>query len=322
MATATKVNLASLTKSIRTETDAYLYLENRVWNGEPRCAHCQSREVRFIEPTNGTTRATSSGSQSARRVWRCLACRKQFSVLTGTIMHGTKVSIRIWVLVMFEMCCSKNGVSAREIERKYGVCARTAWHLLHRIRQAMDVDLGPLFSGDVIADETFFGGDAKNMHHDRREAVKRGSYGKTPVVSIIDADTGKSRSKVLTWVDGASLRQAMREAVDMPVSTLHSDSHRAYPVVAAKMAGHFAVDHAAGEYVSEKSLGTQMCENFFSQLKRSIDGTHHHVTTKHLGRYVGEFDFRYSTRDLTDAERVDVLCGQVSGRLSYAALKA
>jgi transposase-like protein len=80
----------------------------------------------YIEPTNGVSRKTRSGNLSERRVWRCFSCRKQVSVLTGTVFHGTKVPLRKWVLVFFEMCVSKNGISAREIERKYGVCCRAA----------------------------------------------------------------------------------------------------------------------------------------------------------------------------------------------------
>ncbi len=237
-------------------------------------------------------------------------------------MHGTKIPVRVWVLVMFEMVCSKNGVSAREIERKYGLATRSAWHMLHRIRKAMDFDNWPLFTGDVVADETFIGGKAEFMHSDRRANVKAGTSGKTPVISIIDVDTHRSRSKSLEWVDMASLREALRESVDMGTTTLHSDSYNAYTSIASKMAGHFAVNHNSGEYVSEKSKGTQMAENLFSQLKRSLNGTHHHVTKKHLDRYVGEFDFRYSTCDLTDADRMDVLLGQLDSQLSYASLKA
>ncbi len=107
---------------------------------------------------------------SERRVWRCFTCRKQFSVLTGTIFHGTKVPIRTWVLVIFEMCASKNGVAAREVERKYGVCARTAWHMMHRIREAMKNDtLVATMRGTIVADETWIGGDPKNRHESKRE---------------------------------------------------------------------------------------------------------------------------------------------------------
>ncbi len=117
----------------------------------------------FIEPTNGVSRKTRTGAATQRRVWRCFSCRKQFSVLTGTVFHGTRLSLRTWVLVIFEMCASKNGVSAREIERKYGVCPRTAWFMLHRICEAMAGDpLVAVMSGVIVADETWSSGDPTN----------------------------------------------------------------------------------------------------------------------------------------------------------------
>src|SRR5438552_448429 len=113
---------------VQTEADAYRFMEQLRWGeGAPACLHCNSADTVLIVPKNGHSRATRTGSQSQRRVWRCRSCRKQFSVLTGTVFHGTKISLRKWVLVVFEICTSKNGVSAREIERKYGLCPRTAW---------------------------------------------------------------------------------------------------------------------------------------------------------------------------------------------------
>jgi transposase-like protein len=113
-----KTTIASLSREIITESDAYLYLENLRWHGEAKCPMCLSTDVHYVVPTNGVSRTTAGGSQSERRVWRCRPCRKQFSVLTGTIMHATKISVRTWLMVIFEMCASKSGVAAREIERK------------------------------------------------------------------------------------------------------------------------------------------------------------------------------------------------------------
>ncbi|HSH58872.1 MAG TPA: transposase [Acidimicrobiales bacterium] len=116
-----------LADRLRSEADAYRYLEEMRWgNGDPVCPHCDSLGASYVEPANGVSRKTRTGAMSERRVWRCFTCRKQFSVLTGTIFHGTKVPIRTWVFVLAEMCASKNGIAAREVERRYGVCARTA----------------------------------------------------------------------------------------------------------------------------------------------------------------------------------------------------
>src|SRR5437899_11047804 len=130
-------------------------MERLRWpDGEPVCPHCGVTEATYMEPANGVSRKTRTGAASQRRVWQCRTCRKQFSVLTGTVFHGTRVALRVWVLVIFEMIASKNGVAAREIERKYGVCPRTAWFMMMRIREAMASDgLLQTMRGTTVVDE-------------------------------------------------------------------------------------------------------------------------------------------------------------------------
>jgi transposase-like protein len=315
-----RTTMATLSLEVSSEADAYAYFEKLRWNGNPVCAHCDSLNVYFIETANGVSRATRTGAQSERRVWRCRDCKRQFSVITNTMMHGTKVAIRIWLMVIFELCSSKNGVAAREIERKYGVAGRSAWFMLHRIREAMSRDDFYKFTGDVAVDEAYLGGDPTNWHADRRASMgakaSRGSK-KTPVVSLIDAERGVARSQVVSWVDSKSLRDVISANVDMATAVLHTGSHKGYLPVGSVMAGHHVVNHKAGQYVTEKSKGTNQAENFFSQLKRSLDGTHHHVSVEHLPRCLAEFDYRYSTCDMTDAERMADLAGRVAGRLTY-----
>jgi transposase-like protein len=225
-------------------------------------------------------------------------------------------------MVFFELCASKNGVAAREIERKYGLSPKTAWFLLHRIREAMKRDpLVGLISGSVVIDETWIGGEPKNRHVDKRVGSKQGLTDKIPVVSLIDSATGEVRSRVVADVSAHTLRAAITENVDMARTTLHTDSAPACKGIGPDMARHHAVNHSIGQYTNEFSHGTNKAENYFSQLKRSIDGTHHHVSKVHLDRYLGEFDFRYSTHDVTDTERMNMLMGKVAGRrLTYRPL--
>src|ERR1700704_5447374 len=182
------INVLQLADELRTEADAYLYLERMRWDDRPVCPHCGSvRKHYFLKPANGTARKTRTGSASERRVWKCADCRKQFTVLTGTIFHGTKIPVRTWLFVVFEMCASKNGVSAREIERKYDLTPKTAWFMLHRIREAMKkAPLSGLLTGRVVSDETFYGGKPSNRHgHDPKadDARKVGGWrsDKTPI---------------------------------------------------------------------------------------------------------------------------------------------
>ena len=142
-------------------------MEKLRWPDGPVCPHCASREKHyFLTPKSGTgTRKTRTGSETQRRVWKCKTCRKQFSVITGTVFHGTKVPLHTWLMVVFEMCANKNGVAAREIARKYGVAPKTAWFMTNRLREAMK-NLAPerLICGVVVADETFIGPTPRFQH--------------------------------------------------------------------------------------------------------------------------------------------------------------
>ena len=316
------MSLPKIAQRIPDEPAAYEFLEELRWHGRPVCPHCGSiGEHYFLKPRKGT-RQTMSGNVSYRRLWKCRDCREQFSVLTGTVMHGSHIPVRTWVMVIFEMVSSKNGIAAREVERKYGLSPKSAWFMLHRLREGMRRDpVASLFSGPVVVDETWIGGEPKNRHANKRVGSKQGVTDKTPVVSLIDAETGEVRSKVVADVAGSTLRSVISEQVEMARSVLHSDGAHPYKAIGRDMAGHFAVDHSAGQYVMAGSNGTNKAENYFSQLKRSIDGTHHHVSREHLDRYLAEFDFRYSTRDETDGARMERLMQRVSGRrLSYRPL--
>jgi transposase-like protein len=313
------INLVKLADEIRSEGDAYRYLEGLRWGDTPVCSHCGSvRKHYFLTPANGKARQTRTGSASERRVWKCADCRKQFTVLTGTIFHRTKIPVRTWLFVIFEMCASKNGVAAREIERKYGLTAKSAWFMCHRIREAMKREpMTGLLSGRVVADETFIGGKAKNMHKSARKRKglpEGGAGGKAAVLTLVSRETGEVRSQAIPNVSGDTLRQAIFENVDRVWTHLHTDSAGAYEWLTYE---HSKVDHSAGEYV-RGDVSTNQAENYFSQLKRSIDGTHHHVSREHLDRYLAEFDFRFSTCKDSDAERMGALVSRVAGRrLTY-----
>ena len=326
------------------EEAAYALLESMRWPTGPECPHCGYDKAYFLTPKNPEGRRSGpKRTRSIRRVWKCAKCRKQFSVLTNTIFHGTKIPICDWLHVMVQMSASKNGTSAREIERMIHVTPETAWFMLHRLREAMRREsiIAPL-SGVVAADETYIGGIEANKHKDKRfrnvytaeptriepgNRPRQGpgpSWGKTSVLTLVDRETGEARSKVVPDVTAHSLRKAIAEQVDMPNTILHTDESRSYQAIAHEFKDHQSVVHSDDQYVrvqDGRKITSNQVENFFSQLKRSIDGTYHHVSKKHLQRYLDEFDFRYTTRRLTDSARLQRMVDQAAGRrLTYKPL--
>jgi transposase-like protein len=321
MADDQALSIIKIAERVPTEAAAYEFLEQLRWHGEPVCPHCGSiNEHYFLKPRNGVTRETNRGSQTQRRLWKCKDCRGQFSVLTGTIMQGTHIKIRTWIFVFFEMVANKNGLAAREVERKYELSPKSAWFLLHRVREAMKREpAAGLLAGVIVADETWIGGKPKNKHQQGKPRPGSSRYASgtpkhmVPVLSLVNTTTGEVRSQVVADVGRDSLRRVINEQVNAPESVLHTDGHKAYRQIGATFQSHEWVDHEHREYVRGE-VSTNAAEGYFSQLKRSIDGTHHHVSRTHLPRYLAEFDFRYSTCDETDTARMARLMGQVAGR--------
>lgn len=326
-----EVTITKLAEQLPDDAAAYRYMERLRWPNQPVCPHCGSINDHYFLTPQGEGRKTRTGSVTQRRVWKCKDCRKQFSVTTGTIFHGTRVSLRVWIFVLFEMAANKNGLAAREIERKYGVAPKTAWLMTQKVREAMANRAPEMMVGTIVADESWIGGDPRNDHHHKPavqpERVQPGARrpnqktAKTPIVTLINADTGESRSAVVPDVSGKTLRKVMAEQVDMARSHLMTDESRSYWQIGQEMASHQTVNHSVYEY-ARGPVSTNKVEGFFSQLKRSVDGTHHHISKAHLQRYLGEFDFRYSTRDLNDTERFGMLVNQADGvRVTYKRVK-
>jgi transposase-like protein len=326
-------SVPKLAAQLRSELDAYLLLEDLRWgeDGPEACPKCGAvgRQY-FLNPANGASRKTRTGKQSERRVWKCGHCRKQYSVLTDTIFHGTKISIRTWLLVIFEFCSAKNSISAWEVSRKFEVTNETAWHMIHRIREATKYEpVAGLLGGAVQVDETWIGGDPKNWHSSdpRHEARKRDGRGKgptdkQPVVSLVHYETRAAHARVVADVTGKSLLPAIEEMMDAKRTHLHTDGGAGYRHIAPQFAAHEWVDHKGGEY-TRGNVSTSLNEGFHSQLKRSLDGTHHHVSVEHLQRYLNQFAWLYTNCKLTDSQRMRTLIGNVDGRrLPYKPLPA
>ncbi len=226
-----------------------------------------------------------------RKAYACSACKKHIHPLSGTIFEKSSTDLAKWFHAIFLFSVSKNGVSGKEIERQLGVTYKTAWRIAKEIRSLMTQDGDPL-SGTIEVDETYIGG--------RKEGKKIRGRGttKTPVVGAVQRG-GKAKVEVMDTVMRASLHNFILEKV-RGSSHLMTDEFQAYDKIEKYGYKREAVKHGAKEYVRGK-VHTNSVEGLWSQIKRSLDGTHHYVSAKHLQRYLDEFVFRYNLRGLSPA---------------------
>lgn len=277
---AAKYTVRQFNQQFATDAECLNYIfEQRYPNG----GTCQCGKVDCFYPVTG------------RRSYACSFCGRQISPTEGTIFHKSSTSLKSWFFAIFLMSSAKNGVSAKELERQLGVTYKTAWRMAHQIRKLMEQG-GASFSGIVEADETFIGGKAKNMHaKQRRERITgRGAVNKTAVVGVLERG-GEVRASVVEDVTAATLIPNLIEHVSHG-TLICTDEAAAYNAVPHVGFVHARVSHSRGEYVRAE-VHTNSIEGFWAQLKRSINGTFHHVSAKHLQRYVNEFVFRYNRRD-------------------------
>jgi transposase-like protein len=251
--------------------------------------------------------------------WKCRAkgCAKQFSVKVGTIFEDSPIGLDKWLVAMWLVANCKNGVSSYEVARDLGITQKSAWFMLHRIRLCMQDGSTVKLSGEVEADETFIGGKARNMHLAKRQRriTGTGTKDKTAVMGILERG-GKVRTSVVASRKKAVLQAEVKKHVEAG-SALYTDFLLSYDGLAGDYA-HQVVDHAV-EYVNGR-IHTNGLENFWSLLKRGINGTYVSVEPFHLFRYLDEQSFRYNNRkNVTDKDRLGLVLANVAGkRLTYA----
>jgi transposase-like protein len=278
------------------------YLEKMRWINGVVCPHCGSLESYKLEAKADSKKPVRDG------VYKCKACREQFTVTVGTIFEDSHIPLNKWLMAIQLLCSSKKGMSAHQLHRMLGVTYKSAWFMAHRIRYAMTQPpvVGKL-KGIVEADETYIGGKA----HGKRG---RGAENKTPVFALVERG-GRVRTFKTEHVTAKNLQDKIRENVDRKAVVM-TDEFLAYKGLDAEYE-HHTVNHGAGEYVNG-DVYTNTAEGFFSILKRGINGVYHHVSEQHLDRYLAEFSFRYDNRKVDDAVRCGLAIEQTKGkRLTY-----
>ena len=283
------------------------YMVGKRWPKGVRCPYCNGQFLSFY---------------ANAQLWRCAPCKKRFSVKVGTIFEASPLSLSKWLPCVWILVNAKNGVSSYEIGRSLGVTQKTAWFMLHRIREALKTGSFEKMKGVVEADETLIGGRAEFMHKDKRieKGVGRGNTDKTIVMGLLErAEKGRSRvhPKVVKNTTRKTLHGEIRDKVE-PGSELHTDAWQAYRQLGPDYAHKF-VDHAV-EYVRD-GVHCNSLENFWCLLKRTLKGTYVHVNAAQLQAYLDEQAWRFNERKLNDGERFATVAGLVKGkRLTYKRL--
>jgi len=286
------------------------YMVSQRWPLGVECPTCGRKDVRYI---------------STRSMWECKEkhTRKQFSVKIGTIFEDSPIGLDKWLVAVWMIANCKNGISSYEVSRALGVTQKTAWFMMHRIRLAMQTGSFVKMGGNgsaVEVDETFIGGKSRNMHKSKRAERITGTGGKdkTAIVGLLERG-GEIRAAVVDNRRKPLLQGHIKEHVE-PGTNVYTDALKSYEGL-EELYIHAVIDHAEA-YVDGK-IHTNGVENFWSLLKRGINGTYVSVEPFHLFRYLDEQVFRFNNRKkpLDDAKRFDKLASNLTGkRLTYAEL--
>ncbi|MGD0167014.1 MAG: IS1595 family transposase [Gaiellaceae bacterium] len=277
------------------------YVSKLRWPNGAVCPRCGGTEHSYL---------------STRRLWKCKSCKRQFSVKVGTIFEDSPLGLDKWLPAIWLAANSKNGISSHELGRSLGITQKSAWFMLHRIRLAMQTGSFLKLSGEVEVDETYIGGKARNMHkRDRaRKITGTGGTDKAAVLGMIERG-GAVRVEVIPNIRRETIQGRVRKSIK-PGAAVYTDALHSYNGLSDTYS-HEIVDHAE-EYVNGR-VHTNGMENFWSLLKRGLNGTYISVEAFHLFRYLDERAFTFNLRELNDSGRFDAVLGRVAGRrLTYA----
>lgn len=314
------------------EATCVSYLAQSRWSDAPACPHCGN-----------------VGAYVTNRGFKCKAkeCQKKFTVTTGTIFENTKISLRTWFAAMYLCTAHKKGISSLQLSRDLNITQKTAWFLLHRIREMLANNEATQLDGGVEVDETFVGGKNKNRHANKKIEGSQGrsAADKTPVIGIAQKSEYTIVERDHKVIKGRKVHErvytkysnvTLQVVADTSAETLHpimfknvkadskvvTDAYRSYCGLSANYE-HVAIKHTEGNYITVGEDHTNTIEGFWSLLKRGIIGIYHQVSPTHLHRYCHEFGYRYNTRMITDPTRfVDTFKKADNIRLTYKQLIA
>jgi transposase-like protein len=292
-------NLKEVMAQLGDESECRAYMEQMRWNGNPVCPHCG--ETKPYKLADGKS-------------YRCRAktCKKDFTVTVGTVFENSKVPLSTWIAATYILSAHKKGISSCQLARDLGITQKTAWFVLHRLRLIMGDPEPTQLENIVEVDETYVGGTFGNMNKKRRKKWQEsGRDNKVPVMGLLERG-GKAK---LTVIGNNTFKEVVRAYVD-PKAVVVTDTHLSYQGLGLEYAGHETVNHSQEEY-KRGIYYTNSIEGFFSLFKRTILGTYHQISPKHLHRYCAESSYRYNTREIKDKDRFSAVLSNTEGRLKY-----
>ena len=299
------ITLLELAEMFPDEAASRTWFEDLLWPDGRYCPRC------------GSTRTHEASH--AKSPYRCSDCRSYFSIKTGTLAEGSNLPLRKWAFAIYLEATSLKGISSMKLHRDIGVTQKTAWFMLHRIREAWADEKEPEFEGPVEVDETLVGGKFRNMHGDKRhEARNTPGRKKVIVAGVRDRSSNYVAAEVIKQADSENLHGFIDRHVTSD-AFLFTDEAKAYNKSRRR---HACVNHSAREYVRDM-VHTNGIESFWSMLKRAHKGTFHKFSPKHLQRYINEFCWRHNHRDLDTLDMMGITVSSMVGkRLTYKHLIA